>query len=75
MDAMTIAEKERRLKAIRRAYDTGALTVRHGDTTTTFRSLNEMERIISKLENELGKLQGKKPSARLRYPYQKTKAY
>lgn len=39
-----------RLAALKRARDSGVLTVRHGDTSTTYRSLDEIERIISALE-------------------------
>lgn len=42
-----------RLEALKAARDTGALSVRHGDTSTTFRSLSEINKIIADLENQI----------------------
>jgi aspartate aminotransferase-like enzyme len=42
-----------RLAALKAARDSGVLTVRHGDTSTTFRSLAEIERIIAVLEPQV----------------------
>jgi len=42
-----------RLAALKAARDSGVLTVRHGDTSTTFRSLDEIERIIAVLETQV----------------------
>ncbi|TIN84344.1 hypothetical protein [Mesorhizobium sp.] len=41
------------LDAIKKAYASGVLTVKHGDTLSTFRSLDEMERIINRMEAEV----------------------
>jgi hypothetical protein len=68
-----LAQKKKRLAAIRKAYDTGVLVVRHGDTTTTFRSLSEMERIISRLEDEIAGLEGKRLRPRVKYITQRRK--
>jgi hypothetical protein len=57
--AMTEAQLQARIDAIRSARDTGALIVRHGDTQTQFRSLIEMNQIIADLEGQLSTLQGK----------------
>ncbi len=65
-----LADKQARLAAIKKAWSTGVLWVKHGETTTTFRSLDEMERIIGRLETEIA------PRARRRVTYvqQRTKA-
>jgi aspartate aminotransferase-like enzyme len=49
----TTAELEARLEALKKSRDTGALVVSHAGTSTTFRSLAEIERIIKALEAEL----------------------
>jgi hypothetical protein len=41
------------LSALKNASRSGVLTVRHGDTSTTFRSLGEIERAIAAMEAEL----------------------
>jgi hypothetical protein len=65
---------EKRLAAIRKAYASGALVVRHGDTSTTFRTLEEMERIMAQLEAEINVANGT-PRRRVRYVRQFRKAY
>lgn len=62
------AMTQARLAAIKKAMHSGVLTVRHGDTTTTFRSLAEMQAIIADLEKDLAG-----PRTRLRYAYQSGK--
>lgn len=70
--AETQAQLESRLAAIRKAYHSGVLTVTHGDTTTSYRSIEAMERIMSRLENEIAGLAGT-PRRRVRYLYQSDK--
>ncbi len=70
--AETQAQLESRLAAIRKAYHSGVLTVTHGDTTTTYRSLEAMERIMARLEGEIGGLAGT-TRRRVRYLYQTDK--
>ena len=41
------------ISALKNASRSGVLTVRHGDTSTTFRSLGEIERAIAAMEAEL----------------------
>ncbi|MCW2854360.1 MAG: hypothetical protein JWM84_4024 [Nocardioides sp.] len=41
------------LAALKAASRSGVLTVRHGDTSTTFRSLAEIERALAAMEAEL----------------------
>jgi hypothetical protein len=65
-----------RLAALKRARDSGVLTVRHGDTLTTFRTLAEIESIISSLESDLAAAAaggGAGGRVRLRYPRQTSK--
>jgi hypothetical protein len=58
--ALSQAEIERRIAAIRKARDSGVLIVRHGDESTQFRSLDEMDRILAGLEGQLGTVTGTK---------------
>ena len=65
------------LAALQRARASGVLSVRHGDTMTTFRSLSEIDSIIRSLSAGVvgagGDPLGGKPGPRLRYPRQTTK--
>ncbi|RWC29832.1 MAG: hypothetical protein EOS70_23375 [Mesorhizobium sp.] len=70
-DAATITT---RLEALKKARDTGVLTVKHGETLTTFRSLAEIEKIITSLEEDLAAANGT-PKRRLRYAYQSGRGY
>lgn len=71
--AETAEQIQAKLTALRGARDTGALTVRHGDTQTTFRSLPEMNAIIADLESQLATVQGTAPRKRVNYIRQKCK--
>lgn len=51
-------EIQGRIDAIQSARDSGALIVRHGDTSTQFRSLAEMDRIIADLQSQLDRANG-----------------
>lgn len=73
MDAVELAAKKKRLVAIRKAYDSGVLTVRHGETSTTFRSQAEMEKIITRLEDEIAAAEGVTPRRRVNYIHQRRK--
>lgn len=64
-DAATLAS---RLEAIRKARDSGVLVVTHQGTSTTFRSLAEMERIIASLTADIAAATGT-PARRTRYGY------
>ena len=70
----TLTELQTKLTAIKNARYSGVLTVRHGDTSTTFRSISEMDRIISGLEKEIAELSGTK-RRRVRYVTQTNKGY
>jgi hypothetical protein len=64
-----------RLDALQKAWASGVLTVRHGDTMTTFRTLAEMDSIIAGLKAEIAgaAVAGGGKRTRLRYPIQTTK--
>ncbi|RUW70519.1 hypothetical protein [Mesorhizobium sp. M2A.F.Ca.ET.067.02.1.1] len=70
-DAATITT---RLEQLKKARDTGVLTVKHGEALTTFRTLAEIEKIISQLESDLAAASGS-PRKRLRYAYQSGRGY
>lgn len=72
--SLTATQIQARLDAIRKARDTGALIVRHGDTSTQFRSLAEMDQIIASLQRELDNANGVKRS-RINYIEQQSKGY
>lgn len=60
--ALSPAQIQARIDAIRSARDSGVLIVKHGDTSTTFRSLADMNLIIADLEKDLAKANGVKKS-------------
>lgn len=66
------SELTARLEALDKALATGALTVRHGDTETTYRSLEEMMKIRAGLNDQIDAL-GNTPRRRARYFYQTDK--
>ncbi len=72
--SLTATQIQARIDAIRKARDTGVLIVRHGDTSTQFRSLAEMDQIISSLQRELNGVNGTAKS-RVNYIEQRTKGY
>lgn len=39
---------------IKAAMASGVLTVKHGDTLSTFRSIADMERLLARMEAEVG---------------------
>ena len=49
----TLAQLQARLDALKKARDSGALIVRHGDEMTQFRTLAEISSIIAELEAEV----------------------
>lgn len=56
----------RRLESLEDAYYSGVKTVTYGDKSTTYRSLDDMQRAINALRDRLG-LDGKSGSRRRRY--------
>jgi hypothetical protein len=62
------------LAALQRARASGVLSVRHGDTMTTFRTLAEIDSIIRSLSAGMAGDPTVRPAlSRLRYPRQITK--
>lgn len=68
-----IAAIEGRITVLKTARDSGVLSVRHGETFTQFRSLDEITMIISELEGDLSTNAGTR--TRVRYSMQRTKGY
>ena len=52
--AYTVEQRE----ALKEAIAAGVLMVRHGETSTTYRSLQEMERVLSLMNRELDAAEG-----------------
>ena len=48
-----LATLQAQLAAIQKARNSGVLTVTHGDTSTTFRSLSDMDKIIGSLKDQI----------------------
>ena len=72
--ALTAGQIQLRLTEITKARDSGVLMVRHGDTSTQFRSLAEMNNTITTLQRQLDKVNGVKKS-RVNYISQDTKGF
>jgi hypothetical protein len=70
MASLTILQA--RLEALDAAIASGVLTVRHGETLTTFRSMNEMIKARDLLLSQIDGLNGVTPT-RIRYAYQSGK--
>lgn len=69
-----LSDKQARLARLKKARDSGALSTRHGEESITFRSLAELNSIISSLEGEIAGLSD--PTTvprRMRYLYQSGK--
>ncbi len=41
------------IDALKAAIASGVLTVRHGDTMTTYRSLDEMQRVLAMMQSDV----------------------
>lgn len=72
--ALDLTEMNELLDELKRARASGVLVVKHGDTTTTYRSIDEINRAISALEGDISKLTGKR-RRRVRYVSQRSKGY
>lgn len=72
--ALTADQLNARLTTLYQMRDSGVLMVRHGDTSTQFRSMNELLRVIALLEGQLGTAQGRTRS-RVSYIRQSSKGY
>lgn len=65
-----IAAIEAQIANLRKARASGALIVRHGETTVQYRSLKEIDQIIGELEDSLVTDTSR---TRLKYPFQSGK--
>jgi hypothetical protein len=54
-DATTL---QARIDALKAARDSGVLTVRHGESTVTYRSMDEIMRAITAAQADLNEIQG-----------------
>lgn len=68
----TLATLQAQLSAIETARASGVLTVQHGDTSTTFRNLSDMDRIIASLKNQIADAGGT-TRRKVRFLYQTCK--
>lgn len=73
--ALTATQIQARIDALQTARDAGVLRVRHGDTQTEFRSLDEMDRILASLKRDLAAANGTSPKSRVNYIEQTSKGY
>lgn len=71
----SVQELQARLEAIRKARDSGVLIVRHGDESTEFRSLADMNVIINDLQKQIDSGSGTTPRSRVNYITQNDKGY
>lgn len=70
--ADTVETLTARRTTIVKSRDSGVLTVEHGETRTTFRTLAEMDKIVARLDAQIAALQGT-AKKRIRYAYQSGK--
>ena len=54
----TTAELTERLEALKEAMATGVLTVKHGEILTTYRSVDEMLKVIAYLTTQIAQSEG-----------------
>lgn len=69
--AETAEQIEAKIVILQNAIDSGVLSVRHGETSTTYKTTKEMENALVKLKRRLGALDGLR--SRVRYPWQRSK--
>lgn len=74
MSILTEAEITASLRTLYTMRNSGVLIVRHGDTSTQFNSISEMNKAIKDLEGQLNTAQGKVRS-RVSYIRQSRKGY
>jgi biopolymer transport protein ExbD len=72
--ALDLTEMNELLDDLKRARASGVLVVKHGDTTTTYRSVDEITKAISELEGDIAKAAGRR-RRRVRYVSQRSKGY
>lgn len=62
-----------KITSLRNALDSGVLSVRHGETSTTFRGASEMQLALSRMIRRRDLLAGTQ-QRRIYYPWQSSKA-
>lgn len=71
--ASQIATLEVQLTALKKARGSGVLTVRHGDTSVTYQSMEALLAAISSIVSEIKALGGGSGGRKPRYIIQRTK--
>lgn len=74
LTSIELTELKARLKSTKNARDSGVLSVRHGDTSTQYRSLAEMNSIIADMTAQIAAAEGT-TSRGPRYIRQRTRGY
>ena len=63
----SLSDMQARREKLAAAIDSGALSIRHGEKTITYRSQTEMERALYRLDKDIAVAAGaKKPTKQLR---------
>ena len=70
--AETSDQLETKITSLQNAIDSGVLTVRHGETSTTYKSTAEMMKALSEMQRRLAGLNGT-TRQRVYYPWQSSK--
>lgn len=73
--ALTASQIQARIDALQAARDAGVSSVRHGDTQTTWRSVDELNQIIAALQNQLADATGSRRRAKVNYITQGSRGY
>lgn len=73
--ALTAGQIQARIDSIQTAIASGVLIARHGDTSTQFRDLDDMNSILAQLQAQLADAQGVTRKRRVSYVKQSTKGY
>lgn len=71
---LTVDEMKEMLDNLVRARSSGVLVVKHGDTTTTYRSVSELNAAIAALKEDIARASGKR-RRRVHYITQRSKGY
>lgn len=72
--ALTAADIQARIDQLQKVRDSGVLTMKHGDTLTTFRNLDELNRALQDLYRQLNAVNGTKRS-KVNYIKQRTRGF
>ena len=72
--ALTASQIQARIDSLQKARDTGVRSIRHGDTSTEWRDLDDLNRIISDLRAQLATVE-ETPRVRVNYIEQSGRGY